>query len=190
MWEFQSLSDCSQQKCEMSFEMVAERLTSSFGNEDTWNVWNHQSNYPPPLFHIPDDQACHQPQPLCVSVCTWDTLVALFSCLLVWWWRDFVLFPFGSWTPPIPLPLFSHHLLVPRHLPLSSLPGVEYEREQPVLSRHKDRSCQQVVIATVSLSAATSLLGKRECGESQGPSLCSLAAQIRGVTVFFWHPFK
>lgn len=129
------------------------------------------------------------PASMCVCVYMRHSCCS-FSCLLVWWWRDFVLFPFGSWTPPIPLPLFSHHLLVPRHLPLSSLPGVEYEREQPVLSRHKDRSCQQVVIATVSLSAATSLLGKRECGESQGPSLCSLAAQIRGVTVFFWHPFK
>lgn len=128
--------------------------------------------YPPLLSSLSSTPVCEEQglinlqSPCCCS------FVALFpaSSPLVFWQRDLVLFPFGRSTPPrlSPLPPFSLRLLL-LHLP----PRRWVEREQPVLSKHKDRSCQQVAMATASLSPATSPLGKRECGELQGPSFVS-----------------
>lgn len=60
----------------------------------------------------------------------------------------------GSATPPCVLPSFPPS---PPPVPIF-LPRRWIEREQPVLSKHKDRSCQQVAMATASLSPTTSLL--------------------------------
>lgn len=90
--------------------------------------------------------------------------------------------PSASPSPPLPSPLHSH-------------PGAWVEREQPALSKHKDRSCQQVAMATASLSPSRhfpdSVKGSVE--NRRGPfssSRRSHTAQIRWVTVFFWHPLK
>lgn len=118
---------------------------------------------------------------MCVYVCRAGidqgpqccAFVALFpgsSPLPLWWW-DLVMVPFGSPTPPL-LPISSSLLLSPQLLPHSLAPRLSphtsflpltsfhpplpprhwVEWEQPALSKHKDRSCQQVAMATASLS--------------------------------------
>lgn len=150
------------------------------GSGDTWIVRQHWSNYPLPLLHIPPLLSSLSSALVCVRSRGWSATRALTVALLLLFSQPAALWFFDRKTsccPPLadqppprlsPSPPSSLHLLLP-HLPPRRL----VEREQPLLSKHKDRSCQQVAMATASLTAATSPLGKRECGELQGPSLLS-----------------
>lgn len=122
-------------------------------------------------------QACHQRWCVYMCVNVWRagidqgpqccTFVVLFpgsSPLPLWWW-DLVMArlpsPYHqlSFFPLIFFLTHSHPDFLPftSFLPLTSfypsLPGRYWvEWEQPAFSKHKDRSCQQVAMATASLS--------------------------------------